>query len=194
MTDWRRLFDRRSTLVLSGIALAALLGAAALVLTRPDEAPAPPPPTPTPSPSLQMYVNRRAGYSFSYPPGWRLEKRRSAARLLNPAATIGISFGFAPDGDLRQASRRFVASIAASYRDPGVRAAEVQQIAGHNSLLVSGEGTNERGVRIVFLAITIDGPRRNYGISVFARKAAGPAAVLPSVQEIVDSFRLRPPG
>lgn len=145
------------------------------------------------SPALARHVNRAGGYAFRYPRGWKVARAGSVSKVWSRGRHTLVTVGRAPAGGLLTASARLVRSIRASYRDDEILASEIQPISGERASLVSGIGTNRRGVRIRFLAITVPSARRNFAIVVYTAARSDPKRVLPAVESIVDSFGvLRP--
>lgn len=144
---------------------------------------------------LQRFENTEGGYKFSYPRRWKARGEGSTTRLHPRDKRVLMSFGFAPEGGLRSSSRELLATVVASYDDPAVREeAQLETIHGRRALIVAGEGTNDAGVRLNFLVVTIDGRNDNYGITVFTEAGSDPRKVLPPVQRIIASFKATSAG
>lgn len=153
-----------------------------------DEAP---PPGGSGVRGMTHHANRDGGYAFSYPSEWKLRDKGTTSTVTAPDSEQIVSFGNAPRGSLRRASRRFLAQIVGAYEDPVLSGAELQQVDGHRALAVAGEAINDAGVDIRFLTVTVVGGRNNYGIVVYTNAAASPTETLPVMQAILDSFRIR---
>jgi hypothetical protein len=158
---------------------------AAWLLTRPVTRPLERPLTL----GTRLYVNAEASYEFRYPAAWNLREQGTTSRLTSPDGETVLSFGQGAEGSLDEASDRFLESFQESYEDVDLGAGQRQAIGGNPSIVVSGTGTNNAGVRIRFLAITVRGREQNYAIAVFTAATSDPDQVLPPVQRIVDSFR-----
>ncbi len=141
--------------------------------------------------ALETHTNRAGGYSFSYPSNWKVRNDGSTSVITAPGSEQIVSFGTAPDGPLRRAARRFLSKVVRAYEDPTLSAAELQTIDDHRALAVAGEAVNETGIDIRFLTVTVAGGRGNYGIAVYTNAAADPTETLPTMQAILDSFRIR---
>ncbi|MGH7424784.1 MAG: hypothetical protein ACREJP_01270, partial [Candidatus Methylomirabilales bacterium] len=137
----------------------------------------------------KRYVNETFGYAFRYPPQWTLEEKGTAVKLTNPTNDIIISFGLGPEGPLRFAGFRLAEATRSTYESGEVLAVEDEKIGGRRAYVASGHGVNARDVEIRFLAIIVQGPERNFGITVFVEASASPEDVLPVTQDIVGSFR-----
>jgi hypothetical protein len=154
--------------------------------SRPNEA------TASPSlPDVNVHVNDRAGYLFSYPNSWALSPSGQDAMLVSPDGDVVLSFGLAPIGSLERASDGVVESLTTGYGDVRLVAGDVERTEqGERSLVVGGTATDGNGDLIRFLAITIQGSDRNRAITVHFSADSDPVAVLPSIREIVASYRI----
>jgi hypothetical protein len=137
----------------------------------------------------KLYVNAETSYEYRYPADWTLTEEGTASMLTSPDKGTVVSFGRGPEGSLDEASDQFVGLLQGSYQDVDLGAEQRQDIGGYPSIVVSGTGTNRSGVRIRFLAITVEGRQQNYAIGVFTAASSNPDQVLPQVQRIVESFR-----
>jgi hypothetical protein len=149
-------------------------------------------PTASPSlPDVKVHVNDRAGYLFSYPDSWALSPSGQDAMLVSPDGDVVVSFGLAPIGSLERASDGVLASLTSGYGDVELVAGDVERTEqGERSLVVGGTATDENGDLIRFLAITIQGSDQNRAITVHFSADSDPVAVLPSIREIVASYRI----
>jgi hypothetical protein len=171
------------------VSLALAGGIALVVLLRPDEQGA----GPTPSPPSQGvgslgHVNAEAGYSFISPSDWVLSEEGTTSKVTSPDMAAIVSFGLGASGDLEEASARFVSSLEEAYGDLVITGTVQSEIGGSPATAVTAEATNEAGVPILVLAITVAGPDRNYAISAFTAREAG-SELSQVIEEIVASFR-----
>jgi hypothetical protein len=136
------------------------------------------------------YENAAGGYSFRHPPGWGIRRQGTTTRLLSEDRSVAVSFGVASAEDLNAASEALVAEIRRRYRDVRILATERQMVGGLPAIQVFGTGTNDRGVGVRFVAISIEGPSGHpaFGITAFTAEGADPEGVLPTLNEIVASF------
>jgi hypothetical protein len=132
--------------------------------------------------------NARGGYSLRYPDGWRVRERGTATIVRAPGDRAVVTFGIGPRGDIQEAERDLVAGIRRSYRQVRLTALQVAPIADRPAVSVAGTGRNDRGVRIRFLAATVEGSGRNFAITMFTGSDAG--RLMPVLQGILDSFRI----
>lgn len=135
--------------------------------------------------------NPVGGYAFSYPPSWELAREGSTSKLTAPDASVVVSLGRGPTGNLTQASARLVDRIEHEYRGVKITGRQDQFVGGTPALTVSGAGRNDAGVSLRFLAITIRGPGEvTFAITAFTSAGADADDVVPRISEIVDSFRI----
>jgi hypothetical protein len=140
--------------------------------------------------ATQSHANSRAGYSFAYPPQWKLREKKSVARLISPARDVSVTFGRGGKGSLREASVEFVRELQESYRRVSLTGFQLTLMDGEPAVAFTGSALSERGVPLRFQAVSVAGPERTYGVSVFVAADANPTSVLPRIQEILDSFRV----
>lgn len=136
------------------------------------------------------HTNGAAGYSFLHPAGWDVSDRGTVSELVGPDRDVNLSFGLGPEGDLREASSQFAASIAEAYDEVHLQGSRRESIAAHSAIVVGGTAVNQAGVGVRFLAISIGMDGRNYAISVFVADASDPVRVLPVVEDIISSFEV----
>ena len=135
--------------------------------------------------------NRPGGYSFSYPPSWRLSQEATTAKLTGPDGAVVVSLGRGPMGSIEAASASLVEEIKQGYRRVKVVASKPEIIGGAAALTVSGTGRNASGTSLRFLTVAIQGSgNRTFAITAFTVADADPSKVVPPLSEIVDSFRI----
>lgn len=144
--------------------------------------------TPTQDPpeaaaGFDRYRNR-AGYTFDYPEAWNLDEKGTAVEIVSPDASIAMSFGVAPDGDVRNAIGTLLDALESRYEVDAVRGPTGAFVGTSNGVSVSGEGLNDNEVPIEFTAFVVEGTADNYGITVFSSQDADDS----DVQAILDSF------
>jgi len=172
--------------VLVAAAGAVLVAGVGLLLSQPEELPEEAPTTFRFA--TEEFTNRTGGYSFRYPPDWKVDKGGTATQVESPDDNIVVTFGDAPAGGLRDAAGELLAGVVSGYDQVTLTGIEVRNIGGSFGALVGGSGVNQNGVPIRFLVIAIAAPEKNFGITVFAAADKDPQEVLPPVQEIVASF------
>lgn len=145
---------------------------------------------PEPRLATKAHANARAGYTFSYPPGWTLRQKGSVARVMSPDADASVSIGIGGRGNLRTVAVRFVGELEETYRRVALTGFQLTLLDGEPAVSFNGSAVSNRGVALRFQAISVAGPARNYSVAVFVAADASPEEVLPPIQEIVDSFRL----
>ena len=173
------------------------LGAGSAAPSGTDRAEAPPSAsseasadTPSSSlPGVDVHVNDRAGYLFSYPDGWELSRSGETDELSSPGGEIVMSFGMAPSGPLRQASTELLEGLA-TYSDIDVVSDKVERTEqGQRGMVIGATATDTTGATVRLMAITIRGPGENRAIMVQFSAGSDPLKALPAIREIVGSFR-----
>lgn len=147
-------------------------------IDEPEETEAPEPP-----PGSDTYRNR-AGYSFAYPQEWSLDERRSAVEIRSPDSSVVMSFGVAPDGDVRAAMGAFLDALEERYRVSEVRGPVDAAVGSSQGVSVSGTGVNDDRVPIEFSAFVLEGSAGNYAIAIFSARGADRR----DMRSILDSF------
>jgi hypothetical protein len=135
------------------------------------------------------HANPRAGYSFRYPPRWRLQERGSLTRVTSPRKDASVSFGLGGKGNLRAASLRFVTELQETYRRLSLTGFQLTLMDREPAISFTGSGTSDAGVPLRFQAISVAGSERNYTLVVFVAADADPVRVVPPVEAILDSVR-----
>lgn len=211
--------SRRGALVAAGISVALAVTAIAVLplgsldrdVPRPSASPTDPSPSaqPTPDPSgdpelfpsgapsldLSTYTNAQAGYLFSYPDDWDLARSPTATVLSDPSGQVVISFDSAPPGSLPATSDRIVQELINAYVGSEIIATETGQTPqGYPSIVVGGTATDESGVSIRFLVVTIEGPNANNRALLIRFPADTDPDDLGAVLAVVGSFRFDPPA
>lgn len=140
---------------------------------------------PQPPPGSDGYRNR-AGYAFHYPEAWNLDERGTAVEIVAPDSSVAMSFGIAPEGDVRLAMGTLLDAIEERYEIDAVRGPKEASLGTTDGVSVWGEAVNEDGVPIVFAAFIVEGETDNYGVTVFSTRDADDA----EVRSILDSFTM----
>jgi hypothetical protein len=139
--------------------------------------------------AMTAHVNLQAGYRFRYPITWEVAEDGTLTKLQSPKEDVVISFGLSQQGGLEASSEALVASIEDAHHNSRIIGAQQKEIGGSPSVIVAGLGTNDSGLRVRFLAITVEGEPNNYAISVFVPASSDADRLLPPIQRIVGSFR-----
>ncbi len=145
---------------------------------------------PDPRFATAAHENPAGGYAFRYPPAWAVETEGTTSRLRSRNRSVAISFGLGAARGLPAASGALVKEIRRGYEDVRILGTEEQLIGGRPAIQVFGTGTNERGIQVRFVAISIEGHpgRPAFAITAFTAEGADPHKVLPTLNEIVGSF------
>ncbi|MGH3939788.1 MAG: hypothetical protein ACRDTG_14400 [Pseudonocardiaceae bacterium] len=139
-------------------------------------------------------INTEGGYRIEVPESWSTTQDGRTTTLKNPEGNTLITVGLGRTGPLAVAATLFFQQVGGNYDKVEVFKPEAQTIGGLPALLYAGVGNNDKNVRVRFLAITIENSPTNYGITVFTEIGSDPQAVLPQVNEVVESFRELPPS
>ena len=137
-------------------------------------------------------VNEAGGYSVVVPEDWAVQQKDRTTTLSSPDKEVVIRFGLGEQGPLPEAAALFFQRVGRNYRDVHLLGVQAEQVGPRLALAHAGLGTNDRGVRLRFLAITVQNQPRNFGITVFTPANSDPLAVLPRVNRVVETFRAPP--
>ncbi|MGH4014199.1 MAG: hypothetical protein ACRDSL_09780 [Pseudonocardiaceae bacterium] len=138
-------------------------------------------------------VNTAGGYRIEVPDDWSSTQDGRTTTVKSPEGDTLITFGLGRTGPMPVAATLFFQQVGSNYDNVQVFAPEGKQIGGLPALVYGGAGTNAKDAKIRFLAITVENSPTNYGITVFTQAGSDPKAVLPQVNQIVDSFSELPP-
>jgi hypothetical protein len=188
----RELFSRRYV----GITLLIFVAAAQVIIiallsestppTREVRQPAEEPPQRFATTSFR---NSQGGYEFSHPPSWEATRKGSISQLVTPGHDVIVSFGRGPRGEMFDSSLELVDLIRAEYRRIQVDDTDANQISGMSALASTGTGVNDSGFKVRWQAVTIEGPRRNFAVTVFTTAERKPDTSL-QIAEVLESFRV----
>ncbi len=137
-------------------------------------------------------VNEAGGYRVVVPEEWEVQQKGRATTLSSPDKQVVIAIGIGERGPLPEAGALFYQKVGRNYRDVQLLGVQAEQVGPRSALAYAGLGTNDRGVRLRFLAITVQNQPRNFGITVFTPANSDPQAVLPRVNRVVETFRALP--
>lgn len=137
-------------------------------------------------------VNEAGGYRVVVPEEWEVQQNGRTTTLSSPDKEVLIRIGIGEQGPLPEAAALFFQKVGRNYRDVKLLGIQAEQVGPRLALAHAGTGTNTRGVRLRFLAITVQNQPRNFGITVFTPANSDPQAVLPRVNRVVETFRALP--
>ncbi len=143
-----------------------------------------------PSVSTERVVSRTGGFSIAAPTAMTVRKQGRTVRLASEDRVLVVTVGPGERGRLPRANRRLLADLASRYRGFERLAAERLEVGGRPALSASGTLTNQAGVRIRFVAVTVRARPRNFAIVAFADRNADPASVLPRVNAVASGFEV----
>ena len=138
----------------------------------------------------ERYVNAEGGYGFRVPTGWTVQTSDSTTQVTSPNDTIAISVLVAPQGDIDAVSDASIESIAATWTGTKSEAPQPRTVGDLPALSVGGTAVDESGTPIRFLSIVIDSGTRNHAIWVSVPESWDAATLLPSIEQILTSFKL----
>ena len=139
-------------------------------------------------------VNAEGRYRFEAPDGWSTTQQGRTTTVTSPDKSTVITIGLGRNGPLPVAGTRLFQQVAGNYRNVEVIPPDAKQVGPRSALVYGGVGNNAQNTRIRFLAITVENEPTNYGITVFTAAGSDPQIVLPSVNRVVDTFRVLPPS
>ena len=141
-------------------------------------------------PGIDVHVNDRAGYLFSFPSDWDLETTRERDELVDPTGQFVLVFGEAPPGPLAEAAGTVLDELSSSYADLDVVTRSVERTEqGQRGLLVGATATDAEGNPMQLMAITIRGPDHNRAIIARFPSSAATEETIADLQQIIGSFR-----
>lgn len=136
-------------------------------------------------------VNDEGGYGFRVPAGWTVQTSESSSRVTSPNGSATISVLVAPEGDIGAVSEASLVSIASDWTDTQAEAPQARTVGDLPAMSVGGTAIDGSGEPIRFLSIVIDSGVRNHAIWVSVPETADAATFLPSIEEILESFKPR---
>lgn len=133
--------------------------------------------------------NQAGGYQLMAPDDWDVTQEGPITKLASPDkdALISVTKGYR--GPLNFAGAVFFQQVGRNYDKTKLTGVQGERVGSRPALIYSGEGINKAGVKVNFLAITVEGQPRNYAISVFTAANSNPQEVLPRVNSVVGTFR-----
>lgn len=137
-------------------------------------------------------TNAAGGYSIVVPDGWSSTQKGRTTTLTSPDKGTLVTLGLGRTGPLPVAGTLFFQEVGGQYHNVQVIPPEYRQVGSRPSLVYGGIGTNDKNARIRFLTITVQNTPTNYGIGVFTQANSDPKTVLPTVDQVVGSFRTEP--
>lgn len=191
----RERLTRTSTLVVAGVV--ALLLAATMVWVSYESTTARAEPEAAPSPAVdvertQRVVSRKGGFRVTAPEELAVKRQRRAVSLSTPDKSVVVNVGPGPVGSLSRASRVFVSTIRSEYSSFERLGTDRLRVDGRPAVSVAGLVTNREGVRLRFVATTVQARPRSYTIAAFTAADSAPSAVLPVVNAVVNGFHVLP--
>jgi hypothetical protein len=137
-------------------------------------------------------VSHKGGFSIGVPAGLTASRHGRFVRLKSNDSSLVVTAGPARGGSLKQGSRQFVHTMKAGYRRVRVLGRQPQKIDGRKALATYGRAVNGKSVRIRFVSVLVHARPHNYTITMFTGFGTDPAVVLPKVNAIANTFKVRP--
>jgi hypothetical protein len=122
----------------------------------------------------------------------QLRRRHGTLTLSNETHDLVVTIGPTGSGELRRAAHRFVRSLRQGYRQVRVLGHRPERIDGRPALTTYGQAVNRHHARLRFVTVTVRARPRDYAITVFTAYGSDPHRVLPQVDAIASTFRVRP--
>ena len=131
------------------------------------------------------------GFSIGVPASMRVTRKLGAVTLSDKGRSLVVTVGSTTAGPLRHAARDFVRSLRDGYHRVRVLGHQPQQVDGRPALATYGHAVNSHGARIRFVTVTVRAQPRDYAITAFTAYGSDPTRVLPKVNAIASTFRVR---
>lgn len=136
-------------------------------------------------------VSRAGGFSLGVPKGLRGREERGTAYLASTDRTLVILVARSEPGDLASVNRRLVQQMRSNYRTLKVQGSRPEQVDGRKGLSTYGSAVTRKGVRFRFVQTTVAARPRNLTVATFAEQSTDPDWVLPRVNAVLSSLKVR---
>ena len=133
-------------------------------------------------------VSAKGGYKLETPSSWQVSKRGPATTMSSPRGDMVVTVGPAPRGDLADSANEIFASVEKTYSEVAFLGATRQTVDKREAVVFSGQGTNERDIRIRFVGVTFNDGGRNHSMTAFVRTDSDEGRVLPRIESILNTF------
>jgi hypothetical protein len=133
-------------------------------------------------------VSAKGGYELKAPSSWQVSKRGPATTMSSPRGDVVVTVGPAPRGDLADSANEIFATVARTYSKVAFLGATRQRVDGREAVVFSGQGTNERDIRLRFIGVTFNDGGHNHSMTAFVRKDSDAGRVLPRIEAILNTF------
>jgi hypothetical protein len=143
---------------------------------------------PTESFKSRGVVSAKGGYELKMPSSWQVSKSGRATTMTSPRGDMVVTVGPAPRGGLAKAANEIFASVAKTYSKVAFLGAARQKVDGREAVVFSGQGTNERDIRLRFIGVTFNDGGHNHSMTAFVRKDSDAGRVLPRIEDILNTF------
>ncbi len=137
------------------------------------------------------FASKAGGFSLRVPTDLTVKRSGAGARFTSADQDLVVSVGPIPGGPLRSATRGFLDTLRKSYPQVQVLGRRNERVGGHRALATYGRTRNAGRIPLRFVAVTVAARPRNYVLAAFTARDTDPTVVLPRVDTIVNSFRVR---
>lgn len=142
-------------------------------------------------PETRRVVSRRGGFVVRVPVDLEVRRMRGAVHVTDPRRSLVVRVGPFGAGSLDASTRQLLGTIRDDYTGVRVLGRQRERVDDRPALVSYGRARNADGVRLRFAVVMVRDRPRNYAIATFAAAGTDPAAVLPRVGAVIDSFRVR---
>lgn len=147
-----------------------------------------------PGVSLRTHVNKKAHYSFGYPPGWQVVSDGSLSRITSPDRKVVISLGVAASGSVETATSKLLSLLRQNYSPFRVKQRRTITVKEASGVRVAGSAENQHGLSLQFVTVTLAQKSRNFTIAAFYDPSTKTPEVGAVVDAIIESFRTIKPA
>lgn len=133
----------------------------------------------------------KGGYTVSVPQGLTGRRVGRSAYLTNAGHSVVVVIGPSQAGSLAKTNSAIIAAMKHSYRNVVVTGHQSESVHGRAALATSGSALNAHGSQLRFVQLTVAAKPRNFTIATYAGAGTNPRWVLPRVDLVINSFRVR---
>lgn len=149
--------------------------------------------TPSAPPKVKTtrLVSKKGGFSVGVPDKVVAKKVGPTVQMMTADKTLSVLAGPAEVGSISKTSNAFIDAMRKTYKDVRVVRSETRQLDGHKAKLTYGRAQNAKKVQISFVSVAVKAQPRNYAINAFTAADSDPLFVVPRVNAIIDSFKIK---
>ena len=135
-------------------------------------------------------VSKAGRFRIGVPNGVTANRVGETVTLSTKDKSLVVTAGPFGGGSLTANSEAFVSSLKETYSKVRVLGTQPQMVDGREALATFGQALNAKKVRVRFVSVVVAARPRNYAINSFTRFDSDPSTILPTVNAIVNSFRV----